>query len=112
MTVDVLRPESTWETARLLARPAVTADAQAIFEHHACDPEVARYMSWRPHTEISETLDFLRRCEQVWAEGSAFPWSLWMKGSGEFVDSSRSAFIERPWTSGTRYRGGGGARVS
>ncbi len=85
MTVEMQRPEITWETARLLARPAVTADAQAIFDHYACDPEVARYMTWRPHNEISETLDFLRRCEQVWADGSAFPWSLWMKGSGEFV---------------------------
>jgi RimJ/RimL family protein N-acetyltransferase len=85
MTIDGQRPETTWETARLLARPAVTADAQAIFEHYACDPEVARYMTWRPHNEISETLDFLRRCERVWADGSAFPWSLWMKGSGEFV---------------------------
>jgi len=85
MTVDVQRPDTTWETERLLARPAVTADAQVIFDDYARDPEVARYMTWRPHSEISETLDFLRRCEQVWADGSAFPWSLWMKASCEFV---------------------------
>jgi [ribosomal protein S5]-alanine N-acetyltransferase len=42
-------------------------------------------MTWRPHGDVQETLEFLRRCERVWVDGSAFPWSLWMKGTGEFA---------------------------
>jgi RimJ/RimL family protein N-acetyltransferase len=62
-----------WETDRLVARPAVVADAQAVFGEYASDPAVARFMTWRPHRNIGETLEFLRRCERVWADESAFP---------------------------------------
>jgi GNAT acetyltransferase-like protein len=81
----MLKPNATWETAQLVARPPLLADAQVIFDHYASDTEVARYMTWRPHTDVAETLEFLRRCERVWVDGSAFPWSLWMKGSRDFV---------------------------
>jgi RimJ/RimL family protein N-acetyltransferase len=78
-------PELRWETDRLLARPPTFADAQVIFENYASDPEVAKYMTWRPHRDVVETLEFLGRCERVWVDGSAFPWSLWLKNTGEFV---------------------------
>jgi ribosomal-protein-alanine N-acetyltransferase len=78
-------PELTWETDRILARPPTSADAQVVFENYASDPRVAKYMTWRPHRDVAETLEFLGRCERVWVDGSAFPWSLWLKGTGEFV---------------------------
>jgi RimJ/RimL family protein N-acetyltransferase len=81
----MLRPDEHWETERLAARPATGADAQVLFEEYACDPAVAKYMTWRPHQDIEETLEFLRRCERVWIDGSAFPWTLWSKESGAFV---------------------------
>ena len=79
------RPERTWETARLLARPAAVEDAQVVFEEYASDPQVAKYMTWRPHRDAGETIAFLRRCERVWSDGSAYPWSLWNKQEGAFV---------------------------
>ena len=78
-------PERTWETARLAARPAAVADAPVIHQLYATDPAVAKYMTWRPHRNLDETLEFLRRCERVWAEGSAYPWTLWTKDDGEFA---------------------------
>lgn len=81
----MVRPEETWETARLLARPAVVADARALFEEYARDADVPKYMVWRPHREVGETVAFLQRCEAAWADGSAFPWTLWRKDSGAFV---------------------------
>jgi ribosomal-protein-alanine N-acetyltransferase len=27
---------------------------------------------------IAETVAFLQRCEQVWMDGTAFPWALWL----------------------------------
>jgi RimJ/RimL family protein N-acetyltransferase len=42
-------------------------------------------MTWKPHRNVGETVDFLRRCERVWIEGSAFPWTLWHDESGEFA---------------------------
>ena len=78
-------PERTWETARLLAKPAAVADAQVVFEEYASDPAVAKYMTWTPHRSVDDTKEFLSRCERVWTEGSAFPWSLWRKQDGAFV---------------------------
>jgi ribosomal-protein-alanine N-acetyltransferase len=68
-----------WETARLMARRAAPDAAPQIFEAYAQDPEVARYMIWRPHRDVHETVAFLERCERAWHEGIAFPWTLWMK---------------------------------
>lgn len=78
-------PEATWQTDRLIARPATCADAHVLFEQYACDPAVSKYMTWRPHQNVDETLEFLRRCEKAWMEGSAFQWSLWLKADGEFA---------------------------
>src|SRR5215510_1234303 len=78
-------PERTWETARLMAKPAAVADAQIMFDDYASDPAVAKYMTWTPHRNVAETKDFLSRCERAWIEGSAFPWSLWFKQDGAFV---------------------------
>jgi len=42
-------------------------------------------MTWRPHREVAETVAFLQRCERVWEDGSAFPWTLWLKDGGGFA---------------------------
>jgi ribosomal-protein-alanine N-acetyltransferase len=81
----MVRPEEHWETARLRARPAAVVDAQELFDGYAADPEVARYMIWRPHRDAGETVAFLRRCETAWDEGSAFPWTLWTKDGTGFA---------------------------
>ena len=49
-------------------------DAEAIFEQYAQDPEVTRYLNWRPHENIDTLLEFLRRCSDAWKNGSAFPY--------------------------------------
>ena len=72
----------TWETARLVAREATRDAAQELFDAYAQDPDVARYMNWRPHRDVAETVAFLDRCERVWRDGTAFPWTLWTKDNG------------------------------
>ena len=64
------------------AKPAVVADAQVIFDDYASDSSVAKYMTWKLHGNVEETIEFLHRCERVWIEGSAFPWSLSHKQDG------------------------------
>lgn len=41
--------------ARIILRAPTLDDAQPLFERIASDPEVSRYMSWRPHADIAET---------------------------------------------------------
>jgi RimJ/RimL family protein N-acetyltransferase len=69
----------------LLARPPAVTDAEVVFDEYASDPQVARFMTWRTHHAPAETAEFLRRCERVWADGSAYPWSLWRKEDRAFV---------------------------
>jgi ribosomal-protein-alanine N-acetyltransferase len=42
-------------TARLTFGPLTEADAQPIFDTYAQDREVARYLTWRPHSSVAET---------------------------------------------------------
>lgn len=74
-----------WETPRLVARRAARNAAQEVFETYARDPDVARYMIWRPHRDVDETIAFLDRCERAWQDGTAFPWTLWMKDDGSLA---------------------------
>jgi len=60
----------------LLLRRAGVRDAQAIFEGYAQDPEVSRYMPWRPHETIEQTRDVLARMEHDFREGTAFQYSI------------------------------------
>lgn len=61
-------------TERLLLRPPDVKDAEAIFDAYATDPEVTRYVLWRPHARIDETRAFLKEAARAWDGGRRFPW--------------------------------------
>jgi RimJ/RimL family protein N-acetyltransferase len=42
-------------------------------------------MEWRAHHDIDETREFLRRCETVWNDHSAFPWVLILKDTSDVI---------------------------
>jgi len=50
------------ETARLLLRPIAPIDAVPIFDGYAQDPEVTCVLTWRPHSDITETEAHIARC--------------------------------------------------
>ncbi len=70
------------ETARLVLRRHVAADAEAIFNGWATDIEVTRYLSWRPHPSIATTVELLERYERAWRTG---------EGEQAFMITERSA---------------------
>ena len=49
-------------TPRLILRPIARGDAPAIFAGYAQDPEIVRYLSWRPHRALAETEGYIARC--------------------------------------------------
>ena len=51
-----------FETARLILRPIAPEDAPAIFTGYAQDPEVARFVTWRPHQDLADTAAYIARC--------------------------------------------------
>jgi RimJ/RimL family protein N-acetyltransferase len=78
-------PPANWETDRLFLRQPTRADAPLAFASYTSDPEVPRYMTWRPHQSVAETEQFLRRCEEAWEKRTAFPWGLWLKSNGSYA---------------------------
>nr|WP_232844975.1 GNAT family N-acetyltransferase [Paracoccus onubensis] len=65
-------PPNELFTSRLKLRPSATSDAEAIFNAYATDPHVTRYLSWRPHAVLEDTLGFLAMCDRERAAGSDF----------------------------------------
>lgn len=58
----MLHPPPTFGAARLGARLPRVDDAPAIFAAYASDPEVTRYLSWRPYERVEPLEVFLREC--------------------------------------------------
>jgi RimJ/RimL family protein N-acetyltransferase len=57
------------ETKRMVLRRPCEADAHHIFEAYTQDAEVPRYMTWRPHSAVVESENFVRQCLLDWEAG-------------------------------------------
>jgi ribosomal-protein-alanine N-acetyltransferase len=73
----MLAPEE-FRTARLLLRKPRRDDAPLIFEVYAQDPEVTRYLLWRPHREVGDSYAAIDRFLTRWDTGSEFVWLLFL----------------------------------
>jgi ribosomal-protein-alanine N-acetyltransferase len=51
-----------FHTARLVLRPIAPADAGPIFDTYAQDPEVTRFLTFRPHKRIEDTQAYIATC--------------------------------------------------
>lgn len=80
--MNVVEAPEIIETSRLVLRRPRREDASAIFERYAQDPEVTRYLAWKPHDAIERTYAFLGRCETVLKTGEAFPWTIVLQRNG------------------------------
>jgi [ribosomal protein S5]-alanine N-acetyltransferase len=69
-----------FQTERLNLRMPRPEDAVALFEEYVRDPEVTRYMVWRPHRGLEETRNYLATCLARWETGEEFTWALVIQG--------------------------------
>lgn len=56
-------------------------DADAIFAEYAQDPDVTKYLSWRPHREIETLKVFLQQAVAALQAGSRYFWVITLKNS-------------------------------
>ncbi len=73
MSIALAFPDSL-ETERLLLRKPVIEDAKVIFTTYATDPDVARFMTWIPHKDLQETVEFVSSCIQDWSDHKSWPY--------------------------------------
>lgn len=70
-------------TERLVLRTPQVEDAAAIFRNYAQDEEVTRYLLWRPHQRVDETIGLIRTCLDGWNSGTELTWVITLSGSTE-----------------------------
>ena len=79
----MLSPPLHIETERLVLRAPRLTDADAIYKRWASDPEVPRFMTWKPHKSPSETIGFIERCLLEADSGRAWHWLLTERGGND-----------------------------
>jgi RimJ/RimL family protein N-acetyltransferase len=70
-TCNTLTP---FRTTRLVLRKPRLADAPAIFERYASDPEVTRFLSWPRHSTVADTRTFIEFSDAEWTRWPAGPY--------------------------------------
>lgn len=96
------RAPSFLETARLVLRRPRAADAQAIFERYASDPEATRYLSWPTHTDLEDTRAFVAFSDAEWERWPAGPYLIESRASGALLGGTGLAF-ETTYRAATGY---------
>ena len=64
------------ETPRLVLRRFTAADARAMFENWASDPEVTRYLTWPTHTNMDVTRQILEDWVTHYCEVQYYHWAI------------------------------------
>ena len=82
------------ETKRLILRPLSVDDAEVIYKNWTSDPDVAKFMRWERHKDVSETREWLS-AEEEWVESNeVYSWGFVLKETGELIGSGGLVFIE------------------
>ena len=80
-----MRPPEVFEGSRVMLRPLGRADADAIFHGYASLEAPTRHMNFKRHDSIDQSLQFADRCQNCWLDGSAFPWAIVQRQTGQFL---------------------------
>ena len=79
-------PPETIVTGRLVLRLPKPSDDEAVFAY-ASDPEVARYMEWRRHTDIRDAEEHRQEVLRKWKSGVEFTWRITIKPDDDPIGS-------------------------
>ena len=75
------------ETARLLLRPFRAEDGDAMFRNWTHDPEVTRFLTWQPHTDVSVSRQLAERWEEESKKPEIYQWAIVLKTLDEPIGS-------------------------
>ena len=82
------------ETERLILRPLSVDDAEIIYKNWTSDPDVAKFMRWERHKDVSETCEWLTVEETCVESDEVYNWGFVLKETGELIGSGGLVFIE------------------
>ncbi|HSF57535.1 MAG TPA: GNAT family N-acetyltransferase [Candidatus Binatia bacterium] len=93
-------PPETLETRRLKLRKPVLRDADEIFRKYAQDPEVTKYLTWRPNRNVQETRSFVRACLRAWTKGKSFHWVIVRQEDSQLLGMITARVDDQKWELG------------
>jgi len=85
MSDSRLNPPESFATARLILRRPRVEDAPLILAAYAQDSDVTRYLTFRPHSDVTEAIEALDRFAASWRSGKSYNWLLFRRDSDELV---------------------------
>ncbi len=80
-----MKPPERFETQRLVLRKPRTDDAPILFTAYMQDPEVTRYLTWRPHKNVEETFQIVEQMLKHWEAGDVYPYAITLKDSDTII---------------------------
>lgn len=76
------------ESERLILRPLTVNDAEHIYKSWTSDPEVAKFMIWDVHKNVSDTITWLKIEEDYLLSDQNYGWGLVLKDTGELFGAA------------------------
>ena len=75
------------ETERLVLRRFTLADAPAMYHNWASDPEVTKFLEFKPHADVDVSRRVLAEWVGSYCRGDFFQWAIVPKSFGEPIGS-------------------------
>ena len=85
----------TLSTEHLVLRRLKASDAKDMFEYSRL-PEVTRYLTWRPHPNVSYTRQYLEYLGSRYAVGDFHDWAVTLKESGKMIGTCGFTRFDNP----------------
>lgn len=82
------------DTKRLLLRPLTCDDAETVFINWTSDAEVAKFMRWKVHTDVTQTREWLAAEESSIGSDMVYNWGFVLKETGELIGSGGLVYQE------------------
>ena len=75
------------ETERLILRKFKIEDAQNMFQNWASNPNVTKYLTWSPHSDVEITKLIIDEWLKGYAEDNYYQWAIEIKQLGQPIGS-------------------------
>lgn len=92
MRDGAIEPPVSIQLARCALRKPMIADAIEMFRCYSSDVEVSKYLTWKPHSDLNETLAFLERSLELWESGNNLNFVVNEKENGKIVGMASVRF--------------------
>ena len=75
------------ETSRLILRPFVLEDAEAMYHNWASDPEVTKFLSWPHYQSVDTAHEILKIWTNQYSDNTFYQWAVELKEIHEAIGS-------------------------